>query len=169
MQLLVIRHAIADDRATFARSGKSDDERPLTAQGRRRMERSARGLRTVVPAIDVLATSPLVRAVETAEIVAAAYGGARIERVSALAPGAGPDVVAQWLAKQRARGTVAVVGHEPDLSMLVSYLLSGTPGGLVELKKGAACLLEFPGKAKPGEAMVRWLLAPRHLRALSRA
>src|SRR5882724_2462532 len=67
VRLLVVRHAIAEDPAVFAATGRSDAERPLTEKGRRRMRRVARGLKKLVPAIDGLATSPLVRAVETAE------------------------------------------------------------------------------------------------------
>jgi len=67
MQLLLIRHAIAEDRFEFARTGQSDYYRPLTERGRARMARGATGLRTLVPDIDVLATSPLTRAVQTAE------------------------------------------------------------------------------------------------------
>ena len=59
MKLLLIRHAIAEDRFEFSRTGKSDYYRPLTERGRTRMARGAAGLRTLVPEIDVLATSPL--------------------------------------------------------------------------------------------------------------
>ncbi len=69
MKLLVMRHAIAMDREEFARSGNPDDLRPLTARGARRMKRVAKGLRAQIESLDHLATSPLTRAVETAEIV----------------------------------------------------------------------------------------------------
>ena len=75
MQVLVVRHAIAEQREEFAPTGKDDSQRPLTHDGRRKMRRGAVGLRAVVPAIDVLATSPLLRAVQTAEILAAVYNG----------------------------------------------------------------------------------------------
>ena len=68
MQLLLIRHAIAEDRFEFARSGQSDYYRPLTDRGRARMAKGAAGLRTLVPDIDVLATSPLTRAVREGAI-----------------------------------------------------------------------------------------------------
>ena len=81
MRLLIVRHAIAEDRVAFAATGKDDDERPLTEEGRSRMEQGARGLRQLVPALDLVATSPLVRAVQTAEILAGAYEGVAIEQV----------------------------------------------------------------------------------------
>ena len=169
MRLLVVRHAIAEDPAAFARSHKDDSERPLTPEGRRKMERAAHGLKDLVPELDVLAASPYKRAVETAEIIGGAYGALNVERVPELAPGAGVDRVVGWLAGRHALGNVAVVGHEPDLSRLVCTLLAATNDPFLELRKGAACLLEFPGPVAPGAAVLDWLLAPKHLRRLGTA
>ena len=69
MKLLVIRHAIAEDREVWARTSLDDGERPLTARGVDRMEQAARGLRRMVEKLDAIATSPLVRAMQTARIV----------------------------------------------------------------------------------------------------
>src|SRR6266513_1546458 len=74
MRLLVVRHAIAEDREAFARSHKDDAARPLTPDGRRKMARAAAGLKQLVPELDLLAASPYKRALETAEIIAHAYG-----------------------------------------------------------------------------------------------
>src|SRR5439155_21660169 len=109
MRLLVVRHAIAEDREAFARSHKDDATRPLTPDGRRKMERAALGLKELVPELDVLAASPYKRAIETAEIIAAAYGGPSVERVPDPAPGAGADRVVSWLAARHARGPLAVL------------------------------------------------------------
>jgi phosphohistidine phosphatase len=169
MRLLVVRHAIAEDREAFARSDKDDANRPLTSEGRRKMERAALGLKQLVPALDVLAASPYKRAFDTAEIIAGAYGGVTVERVPELAPGAGVDRVVGWLTGRHARGSVAVVGHEPDLSRLVCTLLAATNGPFLELRKGAACLLEFPGPVGKGAATLDWFLGPKHLRLLGTA
>jgi len=61
------------------------------------------------------------------------------------------------------------VGHEPDLSRLVCTLLAATNDPFLELRKGAACLLEFPGPVASGAAVLDWLLAPKHLRRLGTA
>ncbi len=167
MRLVVVRHAIAEDRVTFAASSRDDSTRPLTSQGRRKMERGALGLKQLVPEVDLLATSPFKRALETAEIIARAYGEPRVERLPELAPGAGVDRVVGWLNGQRSRGTVAVVGHEPDLSQLVCAVLSGANGPFLELGKGGACLLEFAGPVGRGSATLDWLLGPKHLRRMS--
>ena len=74
MNVLVIRHAIAEDRDVFARTEKDDDERPLTDEGRKKMARGAQGLHTLVPKLDLIASSPLVRAQQTAAIVAMVCG-----------------------------------------------------------------------------------------------
>lgn len=167
MRLLVVRHAIAEDRASFARSQKDDSARPLTPEGRRKMERGALGLKRIVPELEVLAASPYKRALATAEIIAAAYGGLSVESVADLAPGGGVERVVGWLADRRARGVVAIVGHEPDLSRLVCSLLVGANGPFLELRKGAACLLEFSGAVATGAATLDWFLGPKHLRRLA--
>lgn len=164
MQLVVIRHAIAEERETFAATGRPDAERPLTDRGTRRMRRGVRGLVSVLPAIDRLVSSPYVRARQTADLVAEPYGVA-VETHEILTPGHGPDAVAAWLAEAGGASTLAIVGHEPDLSALVSYLLSGVHDPAVELKKGAACLLDVAEPARGG-ATLCWLLAPKQLRRL---
>jgi phosphohistidine phosphatase len=169
MRLLVVRHAIAEDREAFARSHKDDATRPLTPDGRRKMERAALGLKELVPELDLLAASPYKRALETAEIIGGAYDGMSVERVQELAPGAGVDRVVSWLAERHARGCVAVVGHEPDLGQLVCALLASTNGPFLELRKGAACLLELAGPVKRGAATLDWFLGPKHLRLLGTA
>lgn len=162
MDLLVIRHAIAADPADYA----DDAERPLTAEGKKKMRQAVKGLRGSVPKIGLLATSPLVRAVETAEIVSAAYDGIAAIIAPVLAPGHSPATIAQWLESCRKHDMVAVVGHEPGLSRLISWFLSGSERSFIELKKGAACLLTFPAGAAAGGAVLVWALAPSQLRDL---
>jgi phosphohistidine phosphatase len=164
VRLLVIRHAIAEDRATFARSHKDDAARPLTPEGRSKMARGAMGLRVVVPELDRLASSPLRRAIETADIIAKAYDDLRVERVPELAPGTGVDRFIGWLGAQPGTGTLAVVGHEPDLSKIICALVADAANPFLELRKGSACLLELSGPVKCGAATLDWLLGPKHLR-----
>lgn len=168
MQVLIIRHAIAGDRDEFAETGRPDAERPLTPQGRRRMRRGARGLRRVVPALDVVATSPLVRAQETADLVARAYRDLTVTEVAALAPDGEREDVLERLHAMTSLDVVALVGHEPALSQLVGWFVTGRPASVVELKKGAACLVTFAEDPAPGGGVLRWLLPPALLRALGR-
>jgi phosphohistidine phosphatase len=168
MYLLLIRHAISEDRVEFARSGKSDHYRPLTRKGRRRMTLGAAGLRSIVPDIDVLASSPLSRAEQTAEIIAGEYDIPRFLRVEAIATGDGRALL-DWLRQFGPDDVVAVVGHEPHLSEWSSWLLAGSMGDFMLVKKGSAILIEFPDEVRPGAAWLHWALTPRQLRQLGQA
>src|SRR5262245_21618040 len=123
MKLLVIRHGIAAD-------STPDSERPLTRKGRRRMKQAADGLRALVPDLDAVATSGLVRARQTAEIVARRWS-IEPELVELLQPEASLERLVEWL-NHSEHDLLAVVGHEPGLSTLVKRLT----GGQVTLKKG---------------------------------
>jgi phosphohistidine phosphatase len=168
MYLLVIRHAAAMEKEEFARTGRSDDERPLTPAGKKEMARVARGLRELVPKLDALAPSPLVRSRETAAIVARAYRRKVDAATRSLEPKARPTSFARWLATQRKTATVAVVGHEPHLGALVTWLLAGVDERRVELKKAGACLLRFDGKPRRDGARMEWLLTPAQLKSTDR-
>jgi phosphohistidine phosphatase len=168
MDLLIVRHAIAEERATFSRTGKDDADRPLTPEGSRKFRRGARGLRRLVPSIDVLASSALARAVETAEILRKTYLMDGAVLLGELEPGANPAALVPWLRKQRRRRVVAVVGHEPHLSSLIEYLLTESARGFVDLKKGGACRLSLGGDPRTGGAELRWLLTASQLRRLDR-
>ncbi|HEY6223949.1 MAG TPA: histidine phosphatase family protein [Gemmatimonadales bacterium] len=165
-QLLVVRHAMAADAAEYARGHPDDAGRPLTPEGKKKMKRVAEGLRTLVPEIQLLATSPLTRAVQTAEILAAAYDGVKPVVVPSLAPGQSAEEVTRWLAGERRHETAAIVGHEPALSRLVSWLLAGSERSFVDIKKGAALLLEFPDAVGAAAATLVWALTPSQIRAL---
>lgn len=165
MELLVVRHAIAEDREVFAAAGRDDALRPLTAVGARKMRRAARGLHKLVPSIDVLASSSLTRANETAEIVRREYELDRVEIAQALEPETSLDDVIGWLA--RFDGLVAIVGHEPQLGRLVTYLISGAQASGIDLKKGGTCLIGFDGPPQPGKGRLIWAMPPRVLRDLA--
>jgi phosphohistidine phosphatase len=166
MNLLVVRHAIAADPAEYAREHPDDAGRPLTPEGLKKMKRVARGLRSLVPDVDLLATSPYTRARETADILAAVYKPVTPVVVPVLAPGQPAADVGRWLEGARRHDTVAIVGHEPGLSRIVSWLLAGGERSFVELKKSAACLLAIPDTIGAGCATLRWALTPGQLRDL---
>lgn len=167
MELLVIRHAIAMEREEYALTGRPDSDRPLTDTGRRRMRRNARGLQRISPHPDLIATSPWLRAADTARVVAETLGVERMETVDAMLPDRHPRELAEWLNERGDLATVAVVGHEPHLGEVVTWLMSGNPGTHVEFKKGGACLLRIDGRVDAGSAMLQWHLTPAQLRALA--
>jgi phosphohistidine phosphatase len=166
MKLLIVRHAIAEDREEFARTGKEDSLRPITDEGRKKMKQGARGLKHQIPEIDLLATSPLTRAAQTAAVLDSVYGGLREVEIDELAPEASPVEFLSWL-RQQTGETVAVVGHEPSISLIASWLLTGTEKRLFSFRKGGAILLEFPGEVGAGTASLLWALTPNQLRELS--
>lgn len=157
MRLLIVRHGEAGDRETFARSGQPDSQRPLTARGRKRMSRAARGLAAEAPSLDVLATSPYARALQTAEILSRAYNDIPLEQLSELEPDAPLESLLAWLVKQPSGGSIALVGHSPDLPRLVAHLICRRGTSALKLKKGGACLVSFSGDPRPGAGVLRWL------------
>jgi phosphohistidine phosphatase len=172
MRLLVIRHAIAEEDAG---AGKDDSARQLTKGGRIKMRAAAAGLVKLVESIDVLASSPLMRAVETAKIVAEVYakkgagenaGTLKVAQVAALEPAKPVNALLHWLQGQQADATIAIVGHEPHLGTVISWLLSGEQRSFVKPRKGSACLLEFERDVKAGSATLQWMLKPSQLRKL---
>jgi phosphohistidine phosphatase len=163
MKLLVIRHAVAMDQEAFARTEQSDDLRPLSAEGTREMEQVAKGLRAEIKTLDLLATSPLVRARQTADIVADAYGIGPAEITDLLVPGASLEEFEESCASSEERKVVAIVGHEPHLSCLVTWLMTGRSQSRIRLRKGGACLLEFESQVRRDSGTLNWLLTPRQL------
>lgn len=170
MKLLLIRHALAEDREKFARSGADDDQRPLSGKGRRRMHSICRGLAGFLdpPEPAALLTSPLVRAVETAEIVQRELGGPEPEISDALEPGARPEQLLQALRTLAAGAdaVVAAVGHEPHLGSTASWFLTGHERPLLLLKKGSATLIDLGDDPEPGAGLLLWSIPPRALRQM---
>jgi phosphohistidine phosphatase len=162
MQVILIRHARAEERALF----KRDRTRALTADGRRRMRKAARGLHVLAPGLTRIATSPLLRARQTAEIVAMAGNSPAIVPLPALAPGGAAHALLAWLRTQPADATLALVGHEPDLGLLAGWLLSGKRTGFVQFKKGAVALIEFTDAPAAGKGTLAWLLTAAQLAEL---
>lgn len=167
MHVVIVRHGPAGDRERFARTGRPDTERPLTDDGRERMVAAARGLHHVLGTLDAILTSPLVRARETAAIVGETFDGTVPVEEPALAPESEPAALLAALGEFDGDATIAVVGHDPHLSYLAGFLVSGEEAAPVELKKGAACLVTFDGVPSAGAGTIAWLLPPKVLRRLA--
>lgn len=157
MQLLIIRHAEAVD---LQDAGGADAARALTPAGHAQARALGRLLTRLLPTLDVLAASPLVRAQETAALVGEAYPAASPLTLPVLAPGAPLAAVLDWLIAQKDTASLAVVGHEPDLTRLANALLGGRAAPLAALEKGSACWLDFVSRPRPGRGWLRALLPP---------
>jgi phosphohistidine phosphatase len=154
MQLLIIRHGTAEDTAPNG----DDAQRSLTEAGKREVKDAVKGLKTLVENIDTIGASPLLRARQTAEIVAKGYGDPPIQIVQALVPGNDPASVVEWLDRNASAKVVALVGHEPLLGVLVTWFMTGSPKSRVAMSKAGAALLEFPGRVAAGEGTLQWVV-----------
>lgn len=160
-----MRHAYAGERDP--ERWPDDRLRPLTEQGERRFREAAEGLATLVPGVDTVLSSSWTRAWRTAEILHKRAGWPAPERLAALEGAPAAPVIAA-LSAYPSGDAVALVGHEPYLGWLASYLLTGDPHHLrITLKKGAALALGVDGAIGPGKATLRWLLQPKVLRGLA--
>ena len=161
MEIFLLRHAIAIERAEH---GGSDEERALTVEGRRQLKRVARAMRTMSLSFDVIFSSPLVRALQTAEIVAASLRlKKRLQVTDRLAPSMPAGKQIAWLKSLRpSPGSVLLVGHEPNLSELTSHLLTGGRLLVIHFKKAGLCKVRTEWMA-PGGATLEWLLTPKQM------
>jgi len=166
MMLYVLRHGVAEEVGPEG----TDGSRRLTPGGRRKLRAAAAGMRALGVTFDAILTSPLVRAAETAAIVAEAQGSQAAPReLSALEPGVPPVETVGALRAFARHEHVAIVGHEPSLSGVVAFLLTGSPDGLrLVLKKGGLVALEVHDPGRVGRATLRYMLTPRQLRRLGR-
>ena len=153
MRLVIVRHAIAVDRET---TDLPDEERPLTRKGIRRFRAAARGLARLLPKPDMIFTSPLRRARQTARIAARAWGGPDPVEAVALAGGAFEEV-AVTLGGFPEEAVVAIVGHEPQVSEVLARLVGGADAERLVFKKGGVAVVDVPGRLEDGGTLVAYL------------
>ena len=161
-ELYLIRHGVAEERGE---AWPDDAKRPLTERGMSRVRKAARGLARLGVSIDVVLTSPLVRARQTAELIADGFDSRPpLVTSEALAPGGSYQAVLADLEKHARRGRIALVGHEPGIGELAARLI-GTRHP-VEFKKGAICRIDVETMPPAGPGNLRWFLTPKILRSL---
>ena len=158
MELYIIRHAIAQPLGQ--QNDFTDEKRALTSEGRDRMREAMKGLRKLEVELDLILTSPLVRAVETTEIVAAAFGVGKkeIEQTASLAPGASVDKLFAEIKRRAGAESIAIIGHQPDLGELISTIVRGDDGLAMQLKKGSVCLINVTETVPTLRGELMWLL-----------
>jgi len=164
MMLYILRHATAEEAA----SGGDDGARKLTERSKEKMRGAAAGLRTMGLKFETILTSPLARATETAELVAAAYDNSPPPQVlPALATGvAAPEAVSALRAFAK-QGEVMIVGHEPQLGAIASILLTGASDvAHFKLKTGGCIAIDLPARFERGGGELRWMLTHRQLRQM---
>ena len=159
-EIYILRHGIAVASGT---RGYPNDDRPLTEEGIKKMKEAADGIAQNVPEIDLIVSSPLVRAHDTAKIAAGAIRyNKSIKTTKHLMPGAGTDGIINELADYKNVRLVMLVGHNPHLEFLASALLgAGSP--VIEFKKGGMCRIDIDALPPEGPGRLIWHLTPKQL------
>lgn len=164
MDLLVVRHAIAFERDR--RRWSDDARRPLSPEGMRRSRRAAAGIKRITRPPDLVLTSPLLRARQTADILTDVAAWPKAILCNELVPSVSPQAVLKVL-QSRQEKLVAVIGHEPHLSRFVSACLVGDDHSLaIEIRKNGVVFLSFQAAPQAGNASLKWFATPRMLRAM---
>lgn len=164
-ELYLVRHGKAEERGV---AWPDDAKRPLTDDGTERMRRAARGLVRLGVTVDVVLTSPYVRARQTAELIASAFASRPpIVASDSLTPNGSFPALLEELDKQSKRGQVAIVGHQPDLGEIAARL-----GGLrqaLDFKKGAICRIDVKTIPPAGAGIIRWFMTAAMLAAIRKS
>lgn len=163
-ELYLVRHAIAAQRGG---DWPDDDKRPLTARGVARFKEAVEGLQALDVGIDEIFSSPLVRAKQTADLLAQGLPGKpAVKILEALAPGHAPASVLAQLARNARRRRIALVGHEPGLGELAAHLIGA--GRALPFKKGGVCRIDVESLTSRRPAALAWFVTPKQLRGLAK-
>jgi phosphohistidine phosphatase len=165
VDLYLIRHAPAFPKDPDR--WRDDSKRPLTPQGEKEFRLAARGLARMVPRADVILSSPVRRAWQTAEILSELDSWPAPEPLPVVAASrrrASPQKATLALGDYAEAKYVVVVGHRPRLQELAAYLLTGEGDGRkIAFRKGGVMCIRFDGVPAPGTGKLRWLLTPKAL------
>ncbi len=165
MNLFFLRHAKAHPRGPKFRP---DSKRPLTREGEDKIYDVARGIKKLRVKFDLILTSPCVRALRTAEILAEVYKSKKMFVTHNLTPESAPEDAIKELNENFASlENIVLVGHEPYMSRLISVLLTGGPDTAIEFKKAGLCCVTVKELRHAKCASLNWLLKPSQLAALA--
>lgn len=170
MELYIVRHALAEPLSKH--NEFSDEKRVLTDDGRKRLVDVVKGLIKLGVEPDLILTSPLARALQTAELIAESLGmsGKTIQQTTALSPGAMVEQLFAEIKSQDGMESIALVGHQPDLGRLISAIInSGESDMSVQLKKASVCCINVTETVPALRGQLLWLLTPKQLRLLAKA
>jgi phosphohistidine phosphatase len=157
MEIYILRHGIAED----APAGQPDAERALTSDGRKKLRSVLRSAAASGVAPSLILTSPLKRALQTAQIAAEIleYPG-ELLRTRTLEPNSSPKAVWDEIRVHKDEARILLVGHEPLFGRLMAYLL-GSPELQVDFKKGALACIELDRFPAEPHGVLRWMLTSR--------
>lgn len=157
MQIYLLRHAIAEDRAP---SG-NDADRRLTDEGRDKLRRVLERANSAQVSPSLILSSPYKRALETAEVAARELGyEGKIVRVDCLTPDASPPSVWAEIRTHRDERAILLAGHEPLFSATVAWML-GSTRTMVEFKKAALVRIDVASFGTEPKGVLQWMLTPK--------
>lgn len=167
MNIFILRHGIAVERGT--KGFEKDSVRPLTPKGKRQLRKSAAAMRQMKLRFDLILSSPYERAKRTAEIIAEELKLKKRLKFSDLLKYENEPVelVGHLTILKPAPKNLLLVGHEPYLSRLISWLTSGNEEMAMDLKKGGLCKLEVEKLTVKKCAQLAWLLTPKQMKAMA--
>ena len=163
MRLYLVRHGVAVDHLGGAIT--RDSERPLTEEGISEMRVVATALTKMNVKPDLILASPLVRTKQTAQIIADAFG-MQITLCDALAPAGSANLIFKTVAKHESANQVFLVGHEPDMGMLLNKLLWAGPECELPFKKGTIARVDVSDMPPTSPGALKWYMPPKVFNSL---
>jgi phosphohistidine phosphatase len=166
VELLILRHGEAGKRNP---SGTNDAKRPLTVVGEKEIAKIAEALKVIGVRLDIILTSPLKRAQQTANIVAKEFKAHnKIEQLQELSPEGNRSALYHKLSSFREGTSILLVGHNPYLSEMVSELVTDEKKGRIDLKKGGIARIRVTSAAPKFKGELKWLVSPKLLKLISK-
>jgi phosphohistidine phosphatase len=155
MNIYLIRHGDAESISV----SKADFDRKLTSKGKDSIKKAAEGWKKIISSVDVIASSPLTRSVQTAEIVASVYNfQEKIITDKRLSSGCKPEDVLEFIKSLSSDiANIAIVGHEPDLSRTLSAFVSSS-GMFTEFNRGSLAKIIFNGRLRFSAGSLEFLI-----------
>ncbi|RTL45139.1 MAG: phosphohistidine phosphatase SixA [Candidatus Melainabacteria bacterium] len=166
MKVYLVRHGIAQERLGGAIL--NDSQRPLTDEGKSEMKQVGHALKRLNVKPDVIVSSPLVRAKQTAEIIRDVLNFEdELKITDTLAPGGSPSSVYKYLKQFAHVDEIFLVGHEPDIGMLVSNMLWAAADVHFPFKKGAVCRVDVYDLPATSPGVMKWFMTPKMAKLIS--
>jgi len=165
MEVYILRHGEAIATGT---PGYPNDDRPLTEDGIEKLTEAAKGIKRLVDSFDVIISSPLIRALDTAKITAEACGyNKKIQSTEYMLVGSPMRSLFNFLKDYNNKNKILLVGHEPHLGYLASFML-GIEEHVIEFKKGGMCRIDIPKLPPEKSGRLIWLLTQKQLITLGK-
>lgn len=162
MKLFIVRHGLAEDKLEFAKSGQEDSERPLVSKGVKQTEKVAKALKRKLGKIDVLVSSPYLRALQTAEVLKREWNVKDFVVSEALLPDTLPVETWRLVISKSQHKKIVLVGHEPHLQFFTAWLITNRAKPFLEYKKSGVACIEV-SHFEPRHAELKWFIQPKLL------